>query len=147
MALLIFIAAVLTDIWDGRIARRRQLITDFGKLMDPIADKILISAAFISFINQPELSSRVGSRGNHRSRVSREWTHARGRFLSPHGRVVKRGILLRQTEGGDTKRSCNTLALLALIGYYYLLESGRNDAAARLLVLPNRPCFASFCFQ
>src|SRR5262245_4025465 len=49
-ALLLFVAASLTDYWDGKIARRDKLITNFGILMDPLADKILICSAFIAFI-------------------------------------------------------------------------------------------------
>jgi CDP-diacylglycerol--glycerol-3-phosphate 3-phosphatidyltransferase len=48
--LLLFIAAGVTDYLDGEIARRRNLITDFGKLMDPLADKIMMAAAFICLI-------------------------------------------------------------------------------------------------
>lgn len=50
VALLLFVAASLTDLFDGIIARRRNLLTDFGKLMDPLADKVLICSAFIAFI-------------------------------------------------------------------------------------------------
>lgn len=46
-AFVLFVAATLTDWLDGEIARRRRLVTDFGKLMDPLADKILTAAAFI----------------------------------------------------------------------------------------------------
>jgi len=46
----LFVAASLTDLFDGIIARRRNLVTDFGKLMDPLADKVLICSAFIAFI-------------------------------------------------------------------------------------------------
>jgi len=46
-ALLLFIAAAITDYLDGSIARARGLITNFGKLMDPLADKILMVAAFV----------------------------------------------------------------------------------------------------
>ncbi len=46
-AFAIFLAATFTDWLDGEIARRHQLITDFGKLMDPLVDKILTAAAFI----------------------------------------------------------------------------------------------------
>ena len=49
MALIVFVVASLTDYWDGRIARRANHVTSFGKLMDPLADKILICAAFVSF--------------------------------------------------------------------------------------------------
>lgn len=46
----IFLAAVLTDWLDGRIARRRHQVTTLGKLLDPIADKLLVSAALISLV-------------------------------------------------------------------------------------------------
>ncbi len=49
IALLIFIVASLTDLADGKIARKYNLITVFGALMDPIADKTLTLCAFISF--------------------------------------------------------------------------------------------------
>ena len=49
-ALFVFVAAALTDWWDGRIARRRGLVSDFGILMDPIADKVLVLFAFGAFV-------------------------------------------------------------------------------------------------
>lgn len=50
ISLVFFGAASLTDYFDGKIARRDHLITNFGILMDPLADKILICSAFIAFI-------------------------------------------------------------------------------------------------
>ena len=50
LALFIFLIASLTDLYDGRIARRREEVSDFGKLMDPIADKILILSALLAFV-------------------------------------------------------------------------------------------------
>ena len=49
-AFAVFGLACLTDYWDGYIARSRNQITTFGQLLDPIADKILIFAAFLSFV-------------------------------------------------------------------------------------------------
>lgn len=46
---LVFAAASITDYFDGRIARERNLITDFGKFMDPIADKLLVLLPFMYF--------------------------------------------------------------------------------------------------
>jgi CDP-diacylglycerol--glycerol-3-phosphate 3-phosphatidyltransferase len=50
VALLIFIVACWTDYYDGKLAFKLNVVSDFGKLMDPIADKILIVAAFLSFV-------------------------------------------------------------------------------------------------
>lgn len=49
-ALIIFLIAGLTDFVDGEIARRYGVITNFGKLMDPLVDKIMMAAAFISLV-------------------------------------------------------------------------------------------------
>jgi CDP-diacylglycerol--glycerol-3-phosphate 3-phosphatidyltransferase len=49
-ALLLFSTASLTDYFDGKIARRDKLITNFGVLMDPLADKIMVCSAFIAFV-------------------------------------------------------------------------------------------------
>src|SRR4029077_10917482 len=48
LALVIFLVAGLTDFIDGEVARRYGVITNFGELMDPLVDKIMIAAAFIS---------------------------------------------------------------------------------------------------
>src|SRR2546428_2873441 len=50
IALVLFIAGGITDFLDGQIARRLQLITNFGILMDPLADKIMVCSAFIAFV-------------------------------------------------------------------------------------------------
>ena len=60
IALLLFSIASLTDYFDGKIARRDKLITNFGILMDPLADKILVCSAFIAFV---ELKNPMTQRG------------------------------------------------------------------------------------
>ncbi len=50
VAMLLFIVASLTDMFDGKYARKHNMITDFGKFLDPLADKMLTTAAFLGFI-------------------------------------------------------------------------------------------------
>ena len=59
LALFFFSIAAITDWLDGYLARKLGLISDFGKFMDPLADKMLTTAAFLIFINQGILASWV----------------------------------------------------------------------------------------
>ena len=59
LAALVFVGASVTDWFDGKIARRDNLITDFGKLMDPIADKLLVTAAMVFLTAQHRMMAGV----------------------------------------------------------------------------------------
>ena len=60
LAFVVFALASLTDLFDGKIARKYHLVTNFGKFMDPIADKLLTHTAFIMFVSLGELNVFYG---------------------------------------------------------------------------------------
>ena len=60
-ALGIFVAASITDMLDGRIARSQHLVTDFGKFMDPIADKLLVMSALVMLVERRGDPNSLGS--------------------------------------------------------------------------------------
>lgn len=107
----VFAVAMITDFLDGTIARRYNLITDFGKLWDPIADKALTGAAFIS------LSILTHSDGQSELPwfftiiiLVREWG-----ITLLRSRLKQRGIIMAANKGGKAKTVTQTAALLLFL--------------------------------
>lgn len=83
IALVIFCVASLTDLLDGKIARKYHLITDFGKFMDPLADKLLTISAMICMIDLDRIPSWVVI-----IIVAREFTISGFRLIAADNNVV-----------------------------------------------------------
>ena len=108
VAALIFILASLTDMLDGYIARRDNLITDFGKLLDPIADKMLVTSAMIFMVAQSRMSAVVVLLF-----VSREFIISAFRMLAAsHGVVIAAGKLGKYKTAMQTVAICLSMVCL-----------------------------------
>lgn len=84
IAVAIFIVASLTDLLDGKIARKYNLVTDFGKFMDPLADKLLVCAAMICLVELGRLPAWIVI-----VIISREFIISGFRLIaSDNGRVI-----------------------------------------------------------
>ncbi|MGB7447916.1 MAG: CDP-diacylglycerol--glycerol-3-phosphate 3-phosphatidyltransferase [Ornithinimicrobium sp.] len=103
-AALIFVVAVATDWLDGDLARRQGLVTDFGKIADPIADKALIGAALICLSLLGELAWWVTV-----VIMLREIGITVLRFV-----IIKRGVM-PASRGGKLKTALQSLGLVLLI--------------------------------
>ena len=83
IALVLFCIASLTDLLDGKIARKYNLVTNFGKFMDPLADKLLVSAALIALVSMGRIPAWVVI-----IIISREFIISGFRLVAADNRVV-----------------------------------------------------------
>lgn len=113
-ALLVFIAASVTDALDGHIARSRNLITDFGKFLDPVADKVLVFAALIAFTEMGLAPSAAVV-----IMMARE-------FLVSSLRMVAagNGTVLAAGKSGKVKTAVTMVAIIAILFMLTLADLG-----------------------
>lgn len=111
-ALLLFAAAAYTDHLDGKIARQRNMVTDFGKFADPLADKIMIFAALACFI-QLGLTSAVVLIIT----AAREFAVTSVRLVA-----ADKGKVVAANRWGKLKTVSQMVAVLVILLLQYLLE-------------------------
>ncbi|MBO4878975.1 MAG: CDP-diacylglycerol--glycerol-3-phosphate 3-phosphatidyltransferase [Clostridia bacterium] len=106
-----FLGAYITDMFDGRIARKRNLITDFGKLMDPTADKLLTASAMIMLTK-----FEVMSFGNLLMPVFTIIIIAREVFISGIRQLAAgKGIIIAAKPIGKVKTTIQFAAILTVL--------------------------------
>ena len=106
-ALLVFIAAGVTDLVDGYLARKYNLVTPLGMFLDPLADKLIITSAFIAFVEIPELHVPAWMVV---AIVGREFL-----ITGLRGVAASRGTLVPADDGGKFKTSVQNTAIITIL--------------------------------
>ncbi|MBL0350558.1 MAG: CDP-diacylglycerol--glycerol-3-phosphate 3-phosphatidyltransferase [Elusimicrobia bacterium] len=106
-ALLIFVGAGITDLVDGHIARTRNMVTPLGVFLDPLADKLIITAAFISFIELRDLHIPAWMIV---AIVGREFVLTGLRAVA-----ASQGQIMGADDGGKFKTSIQNTAIIAIL--------------------------------
>ena len=116
-ALAIFIVASITDFLDGYIARKNHLVTNFGKFMDPLADKLLVSAAMICLVSMDRLPAWMVI-----IIISREFAISGFRLIA-----ADNGIVIAASWWGKFKTVSQMIMIILLIanlgGVFIVLEN------------------------
>ena len=111
VAAVVFFAASLTDSLDGKIARKRNIVTDFGKLVDPIADKMLTSAAMVVLVTWGKLPAYMAI-----------ILIGRDLMINPlRNLAAKDGVAISAKWSGKIKTLLQIIAYIALLLKVYLI--------------------------
>ena len=113
-ALAVFLIACITDYYDGLIARKRNIITDFGRLMDPIADKILVLGGFLAFVEMKIIPAWMVM-----VIIARELIITGVRLLA----LSKKKVLSAEIAGKH-KTVSQIIAVLSIIVFLIIRDSG-----------------------
>ena len=107
IALAVFVVASVSDFLDGYIARHYNQVTDFGKFLDPLADKLLVTACLMIFVGQGRMESWIAF-----IVVAREFAVTGLRLVAANnGRVIAAGW------SGKIKTSCTLVGLIAMMAF------------------------------
>jgi CDP-diacylglycerol--glycerol-3-phosphate 3-phosphatidyltransferase len=116
LAAIVFGVASLTDAMDGYLARSRNAITTFGKLMDPIADKLLIIAALVALVSQHRLAAWVAM-----VIIARELTVTITRM-----QATQQGVVIAANWWGKAKTIVQVAAIFCVIAFGDPTPAGVN---------------------
>lgn len=111
IALCIFLFASLTDKLDGHLARKYNLITDMGKFLDPLADKLLVTAAFVQLIELGRIEAWIVF-----VILTREFAVTGLRSIA-----ASQDIVIAASNFGKIKTVTQIIAIIALMGRPYLM--------------------------
>jgi CDP-diacylglycerol---glycerol-3-phosphate 3-phosphatidyltransferase len=120
LALVIFLIAGVTDFVDGEIARRYGFVTNFGKLMDPLVDKIMIAAAFISLVSLRAVPAWAAT-----AVVGRDFLITGLRMMAG-----AKGQILPAERLGKQKTSWQVVTVIFFLALLSASELGYSDATS-----------------
>jgi len=116
IALILFAAASITDMLDGKIARKYNMVTDFGKFLDPLADKILVAAALICMVELGYTAAWL------------VWLIIAREFLVSGLRLVAAGskekIVIAANIWGKLKTASTMAAICIILGLHMFMDFG-----------------------
>ena len=128
-AFIIFLIAALSDLWDGYLARSHGLITDLGKLLDPLADKLLVVATFVPFYilaRQPGPEGRFPWFGETLPLWVLLVIFGRELFITLfRGYAAKRGVVIPAGKAGKYKAFIQNIFIGAAILWFALQSAAR----------------------
>lgn len=116
LALVVFTLASITDFFDGYIARKYNMITDLGKLLDPLADKILVLSAFLAFVEMGIIYAWMVI-----VIILRELLITGMRVLA-----AKKGIVLAAARAGKHKTVSQIVSIFLILCFIVMKESGSD---------------------
>ena len=129
IALALFVVASLTDLLDGYLARRDNLVTDFGKFMDPLADKLLVCSALICFVEIGKMPAWMVI-----IIIAREFIISGFRLIASDN-----GIVIAANYWGKFKTVSQMIMIILLImylgGVFYILGEAFKWIALALTVI------------
>ena len=127
IALAIFIIASLTDLADGKIARKYNLVTNFGKFMDPLADKLLVCAALIALTEMGRIPSWIVI-----IIISREFIISGFRLISSDNNVV-----IAASYWGKFKTTFQMIMICLMLvnnGYFLPHNQGKLELVTNIIM-------------
>lgn len=135
-ALLIFCVAAYTDHLDGMLARKNNQITNFGKFMDPLADKIMVVSALVCFV-----SLGLADTWCVILIIAREFIVTSVRLAA-----VDNGVVVAANNWGKAKTVSQVFAIIMILAFQYVLEVASPGSLFTIAGLPAQVLFGQIGF-
>lgn len=113
LADMVFIAGAISDYWDGKLARRHGWVTNFGRLMDPVADKVLVIALFTALVEMQIFAAWMVA-----AIIFREFLITGIRLLA-----LQQGVLLSAESAGKIKAGWQLGTIIGVLSFFWFHDA------------------------